>query len=112
MPRRVPLRTGLPAFRQRTSLDGATFEFAFAWNEREGAWYMAVADADGLPLRSGIRLALSTPLLRSVADARRPAGELYAIDLDGTGADAGVNDLGVRVVLMYITAAERAALEA
>ncbi len=112
MPQRVPLRTGIPAFLQRTSLDGVTFELDLNWNERESAWYIGVADADGLPLRVGVRMALNTPLLRSVADARRPAGELYAIDLDDTGVEAGLGDLGVRVVLIYVTAAEAAALEA
>ena len=84
MPQRVPLRTSVPAFTQRTSLDGVPFEFDFAWNERESAWYMSVADADCLPLRNGIRMAINWPLLRQVADARRPAGELYLIDLDDT----------------------------
>ena len=111
MPQRVPLRTGVPSFRQRTSLDGVTFELEVAWNERESAWYIAVADADGVAIRSGRRMVLNTPLLLSVADARRPGGELYLIDLDGTGVEAALEDLGVRVVLMYVTAAEAAALE-
>ena len=110
MPQSVPLRTGVPSFRQRTSLDGVTFEFEFRWNERESAWYVSVTDADGVPLRGGVRMALNTPLLRSVADARRPGGELYLIDLDGTGVEAALGDLGVRAVLTYVTAAESAAL--
>lgn len=112
MPQRVPLRTSVPAFRQRTSLDGVTFEFDFAWNERESAWYMTVADADGVALRGGVRMVIRWPLLLSVADARRPGGELYLIDVDGTGREAALDDLGVRAVLMYVTAAEAAALEA
>ncbi len=112
MPQRVPLRTSIPAFTQRTSLDGVTFEFGFNWNERESAWYMSVADTDGLTLRDGVRMALSWPLLLSVADARRPGGELYLIDVDGTGVEAGLDDLGVRAVLIYVTAAEAAVLEA
>lgn len=112
MPQRVPLRSGIPSFTQRTSLDGVTFNLDFAWNERESAWYFAVADADGLPLRGGVRMVLNWPLLFSVADARRPGGELYLIDLDQTGVEAGLDDLGVRVVLMYVTAAEAAVLEA
>lgn len=111
MPQRIPLRTSVPAFLQRTSLDGVTFELDLAWNERESAWYISFADADSVPLRGGIRMVLNTPLLRQVADARRPAGELYAIDLDDTGVEAGLDDLDVRVVLMYVTAAEAAALE-
>lgn len=112
MAQRVTLRTSVPAFRQRTSLDGVTFDLGLAWNERESAWYLSVADADGLKLRGGIRMALNTPLLRSVVDARRPAGELYLVDLDGTGVEAGLDDLGVRVLLMYITGAESDAIAA
>ncbi len=112
MPQQVPLRTGIPSFSQRTSLDGVTFEFDFIWNERESAWYMSVADADGLSLREGVRMAIRWPLLRSVADARRPEGELYLIDLDGTGVEAALGDLNVRVILTYVTGAEAAALEA
>lgn len=112
MPQRVPLRTGIPSFVQRTSLDGVTFELGLAWNERESNWYISFADADGVALRGGVRMVLNTPLLRSVTDARRPAGELYLIDVDETGVEAGLDDLGVRVVLQYVTAAERAVLEA
>lgn len=112
MAQRVPLQTSVPSFTQRTSLDGVTFEFEIRWNERESAWYMAIADADGVALRSGVRMAVRWPLLKSVADARRPGGELYLLDIDESGAEAGFDDLGVRTLLFYITAAEVADLEA
>lgn len=112
MPQRVPLQTSVPAFTQRTSMDGVTFQLDVKWNERESAWYISFADADGVLIRSGVRMVVDWPLLRQVADARRPPGELYLIDLDGTGAEAALDDLDVRVQLIYVTAAEAAVLEA
>lgn len=108
----VPLRQGVASFVQRSSLDGVTFELALSWNDRDQGWYLSIADSNGDPIRSGIRLAFDWPLLIQVVDERRPAGELYAEDLDGTGIDAGLEDLGGRVRLYYVTAAERAVLEA
>jgi len=112
MPQRIPLQTSVSSFRQRTSLDGVPFELEFRWNERDGAWYMSIADTDGNPLRSGIRLAVDSPLLHSLVSDTRPNGELYAIDIEDSGEEAGFDDLGQRVVLYYVTAAERAVLEA
>ena len=112
MPQRIPSGAPGPSFTMRTSLDGVTFELTLTWNERESAWYLAIADSDGAVIRSGIRLALDWPLLRQVVDDRRPAGELYAIDVESTGVDAGREDLGGRVRLYYVTAAERVVLEA
>lgn len=111
MPELIPLRSGPAAFRQRTSLDGVTYELTFRWNERESAWYLAIADSAGETIRSCISLVLRWPLLRQVVGSSRPPGELYAIDLDATGAEAGLTDLGGRVRLYYLTAAERAVLE-
>ncbi|NIR31652.1 MAG: hypothetical protein GWN84_20540 [Gammaproteobacteria bacterium] len=107
----IPVKRDTPAWRQRTSLDGTTFELDFAWNERESAWYLTVRDVEGEPLRGAIRLVIDWPLLRSWADQGRPAGELYFLDLEGTGSAPTFVDMGRRLQLVYVTAADRAELE-
>lgn len=111
MAQAVPVKRDTPHWLQRTSLDGVTFELEFFWNERDAGWYLTVRDIEGNPLRGAIRMALDWPLLRTWADQGRPAGELYLVDLAGTGAPPTLEDMGRRLALRYVTAAERAVLE-
>jgi hypothetical protein len=106
----IPTTPGDPAYTQRTTLDGVEYFFEFRWNERDGAWYMHIADVDEQHIRSGIRIVLRWPLLRRVTDPRRPPGSIMAIDTSGQDLAPGLNDLGARVKLLYLDAAEIAAI--
>lgn len=95
---------------QRTTLDGVEYVLRFDWNDREGRWYMTLADRDGEPIANGVKVVCGWPLLRRSADARAPAGMLMAVDQSGQGLDPGLSELGGRVPLVYFDAAELAAL--
>jgi hypothetical protein len=85
-------------------LERVEYLLEFWWNERESAWYFRLADSAGDDLRL-CKLTLDWPLLRGLVDDRRPPGELIATDTLGTGAPAGLQDLGQRVIVRYIEAA-------
>jgi hypothetical protein len=106
----IPTTRGLPAYTQRTTLDGREYSLEFRWNERDGAWYMHLADAEGQHIRSGIRIVCRWPLLRRITDPRRPPGSIVAIGSSGNDTTPGFNDLGARVKLLYLDAAELAAI--
>lgn len=108
MPQTIPTATGLdfPNYTQRTVLDGAAFVLEFAFNQREGMWYLNLSDADGVEIRSGIKLVVDFPLLRKIIDTRRPPGELVAVDLQNLGTEPTIGELGERVELVYTPVAE------
>ena len=54
----LPDPTAPDAFVQRYRLDGGTFFFGYRWNDRDGYWYMSVADSDRLTLVANIRMVL------------------------------------------------------
>jgi hypothetical protein len=81
----------------------AVFLFDVYWNTRAGSWFMHVFEADGTPIRHGIRIVLGTILGGRSVDRRFPAGALKAEDLSGKGIEATLDDLGTRVVIYYYT---------
>lgn len=106
----LPVTADSPRYQFTTSLENTTFTFVFKWNERDGAWYMSLLDGDGVPILTGRRIVINFPLLARVVDARRPAGELIAIDTTNSKTEPGRDDFGKRVLLLYYEAADLQAL--
>jgi hypothetical protein len=95
-------------FDVQATLDGATYTLEFRWNVRLGAWFLAILDETGsTPIQTGIRL-VANWRLGSANVALQPPGSLFAHDTSGQGLDPGFEDLGTRVQLVYLTAAEMA----
>jgi hypothetical protein len=88
-------------YRFQIDLDGTTYELFFTWNDRAAAWYMDLLGLDGNYIRSGIKVVTGTPLLARISADDRPFGDIIAIDQEGEDLDAGLEDLGDRIVLIY-----------
>ena len=102
----LPLRTDLPAYRFQVELEGRTYGLRLRWNERAAAWFLSVLTADDALLLSGVKVVVGVPLLRRHVDSRLPPGELMALDTARADAEAGLEELGARVVLTYTEAAD------
>lgn len=103
----IPTSTELPSYVQRLTLEGREYVLAFDWNEREGRWFFDLLDSEEEPLAAGLKVVVGFPLLRRrKTDPRLPPGDFFAIDNSGTGRDPGFEELGARVVLCYLEAAE------
>ena len=89
------------------SLDGSEYTFRWRYNERAGAWFFDVADANGDSIISGRKVIVSWPLMgwREV-DTRLPGGRLFACDTTDADLDPTVDDFGTRVVINYVEAAD------
>jgi hypothetical protein len=102
----LPTKTdGTQRYTMRIVLDGSTFLLEFAWNARDASWYIQVSDANANLLLVR-RIAVGTGLLRRFQTLSLPRGELLAIDTSGKDIDPGLADLGDRVQLLYIPAAD------
>ena len=93
--RRIPLLSGEPHFRQRTSLDGSEYAFTFRWNGREGRWYFSIADANGDDVLVGLKLVANFPLLYRFRGVNGvPPGELTLVDARSISLEPTLDDLG------------------
>lgn len=89
------------------TLDGITYTFRFRYNERGGAFYFDMLDADENVIICGRKIVVSWPLFgwREV-DTRLPGGRLFACDTTDSDTDPTLEDFGTRVVLQYVEAAD------
>ena len=110
MAQRLPLEPSVPSYRFSTTLDGTQHVFDVHWNGRDGAWYFDVLTTDGEIIRAGVKVVLGAWLGRHSVDPRYPLGVLVADDQSGERRDAGLDDLGARVIVQFLTFGEVAAL--
>lgn len=117
----VPTSTTLSDYDQVTTLDGRDYLLRCLFNEREGLWYLSMADVDGTLIVAGIKIVVEWDLLRRLVGPARPPGILIARDTTSPAVDfeagekigaldPGLEDLGGRVTLVYISADEVAEL--
>jgi hypothetical protein len=84
----------------------ATYIFEFKINSRDNTWYMNVTDINRLPIATGVRVVLGTYLGRRYQHILFRHGVLVAIDTAQLGKDAGIDDLGRRVIVARFTTQE------
>jgi hypothetical protein len=105
---RIPTSRGAvnAHYEQRSALDGRDYLLTFQWNQREGYWYLDLADEEKQPIAMGLKLVARLPLLIRVQHARRPPGEIICVDLSVDGSDPALESWGVTHELYYYDAEE------
>lgn len=98
----LPIDSRAERYSVAIPLDGDTYRFDVTWNVRESTWYVDLSDSDGNPLANGLRVTVGWDLLNSVTGENRPPESIIVLDLENTGTDPGRNDLGSRVILVYV----------
>lgn len=91
---------------QRVDLDGTGYLLEFVWNQREGRWYFRIATEQNVTIQGTRKLVVDYDLLSTCVDSRRPPGKLVALDTSKQGLAAAYDDLGARVKLVYVEAAD------
>ncbi len=97
----LPLRSDLERFDFVVTLDGVAYKFLFSWNSRQEGWFMSLSLEDDTPIWTGIRVVVNWPLGGRTRSSLRPPGHFVAFDAAETKTDPGLNDLGVRVRILY-----------
>lgn len=106
MPEIIPIEPSIPHQRLTTQLSGETYILDARWNARADTWYLDLYDDDEDPIRVGMRVVLGALIGNQSADERFPPGFLVAHDTARSGVEAGLDDFGDRVLLLYITVEE------
>jgi hypothetical protein len=100
----IPTRSDLDRYSLTVDLEGTEYRLLFAYNSRDGHWYLSVELADGTRLVSGTAIVADAPILpRWTWNASLPAdGYLMAVDATGEGEEPTKYDLGDRIKLLWV----------
>jgi hypothetical protein len=105
----LPLQPSIASYRFSTELAGDEFLIDVRWNSRDESWYLDVLLPDETLIMAGLRVVLGALGIR-YSDSRRPRGMLLAYDRSGEAREAGFDDIGERVVVLFFTVDELEAL--
>jgi hypothetical protein len=96
--------TSYPDQTVSVTLEGLLVTLKVRWNERATSWFMDIIDDAEEPILTGRRIMVDWPIVfgGAIHDERMPPGTFYATDTSGAGIDPLVDDLGTRVLLLYI----------
>lgn len=109
----IPTLSGgeaVEAYDQRTQLEGVEYLLSFRYNLRRELWTFSIQALDGTPILTGQTVHVGVTLNRRAV--RGPPGVLLAISETDDIASPMFHELGERVKLCYLLAAEVAELEA
>lgn len=104
------LTDGTEAYDQRTQLEGIEYLWSFRYNLRRELWTFSLQALSGAPILTGQTVYVGVRLNRRAVGG--PPGVLIAVSETDDLDPPMLEELGARVKLMYLTAAEVAALEA
>lgn len=104
------LTDGTEAYDQRTQLEGVEYLFSFRYNLRRELWTFSIAALDGRAILTGQTVHVGVPLNRRAV--RGPPGVFVAVSETNDLVPPMLHELGARVKLCYVPAAELAELEA
>ena len=90
-------------------LDGRRYRLRCRWIEKASLWLLDVLDRQGNPLLVGLPVRVGQSLMLPHVGEELPGfgfGQIVAIDTSKQGQEAGRDDLGVLVWLVYVPAVE------
>lgn len=93
-------------YRVQTTIDGTSYLFDLRWNGRDESWYIDVLEVDETPIVQGEKVALGALIGRISTHKLFRRGVLVAVDLSSAGREATYDDLGTRVVVMWMPLSE------
>jgi hypothetical protein len=97
----IPTRTDSEDYEVEVELGGVAYLLRFTWNYRESFWYLTISDTDSNVIAGNIKVVISKPLLLEISNEDKPNGQLIAVDTSGADIEAGLDELGDRVLLFW-----------
>jgi hypothetical protein len=93
------------------TLEEKVYRFDIHWNSRMKSWIADILDENDVVLANGMPIHVDSRIIGQLHHiVGMMTGELTAFDTTNRELDAGLNDLGTRVLLMYHEAADVAAI--
>lgn len=108
MPVLIPIRASVPRQRFDVIIEGLTYTFRARWSTRSKLWFLTVLEAGGTPIVTGAAVTLGSAIGRTSNHALFMNGMLVARDSSKKDREAGLDDIGTRVTVRYMTRDELA----
>lgn len=105
----LPFTPSLSPYRFTCPILNESYIFDVRWNARALAWYFDLREVDETPIALGIKVVIGAYLGRKYTHTLFQSGVFVATDTSGQRRDAGFDDLGDRVRVMYAVNGEVAA---
>lgn len=99
----IPLSSQLSHYKQTTSLEGTAYQFDVRWNTRDETWSISIADTDGNPILSGLKLLPYSPLIQRYKIEGFIEGELVGINTTNEFEPPNRDNLGSDFKLFYLS---------
>jgi hypothetical protein len=92
----------------RVALDGTVYLVGVRWNDRGACWSLDLSSEDGSPLAQGLAVRNAGMPINSQLRTRAgfPPGLLLAVPASEPNVDAAMSELGGRVRIVYVEAAD------
>lgn len=100
----IPVDSESASFEQIMNLDGENYLLRIFWNTRDESWYMDIFSPDKLPILCGLKLVVNYDFTGTYVQDNIPPGMFLLYDDTNIGKECGRYELGVRCILIYITA--------
>jgi hypothetical protein len=97
----IPVTSEFPNTELSVDLELITYILKFNFNSRTSLWYMTISQEDGTPLVVGVPIFTDVDIMIQYKNPDLPPGIFMAFDTEDLSADAGRDDLGNRVKLLY-----------
>lgn len=102
----IPLAPGVYNYTFGVALDNIQYSMHVYWNDKDAAWFFDLSTAAGRAIATGIKIVLGAFLGRTINEAPFSTGVIAAVDSSGAEKDAGLDDMGSRVLLYYVPATD------
>lgn len=98
----IPLTSSFDDYDFSINLDGTIYLLNVRWNSRIEKWTISIGLEDGTELVGERPIIADWPPFARFRSTSLPKGELMFIDTSGKNQDPGHDDLGSRVILVYL----------
>lgn len=106
MPSAITLPIGEHDYELLATFANVEYTLRLRWNARAAAWYLDLTDPDGEPVVTGIKCVLGVKLGGRSAHPFFDDNILILTNIGPTSVDPGIDDLGRRVQLVWLGAAD------
>ncbi len=97
----IPVTSEFPNSIFNIDLELVTYIMEFNFNSRTSLWYMGIKQEDGTPLAVGVPVFTDVDIMMQYKNPDLPPGVFMTFDTEELSADAGRDDLGNRVKMLY-----------
>ena len=97
----VPTTSIHERYKQQVELESENFIMRIRYNKRAQAWFVDLFDTDNNAIVFGRRAVIDWPIYQQFRHLATPNGFTKFVDTTNTKVEAGRNELGTRVVMLY-----------